>query len=578
MFKLLSSVLKRVVTAVTNPFRMLVVRAQRLFNVNILTAKLIPPLTKKVKSLVTLKPQSPADYFSIGRYWVYKKLFLTLVLALCAGVFLYFSMFAEKLPAQTASTQTVVTTVTFDYDDLDLAQYTGVANIRAADGTVVYTGDVAAGVCTGNGTLRDRKGRLVYEGGFENNQYSGQGVQYWPSGNRRYEGEFKNNRYSGEGVLYAEDGETILYTGGFENGRKSGTGKAYSETGTLLYEGAFAEDRYHGEGTQYYDSGVVAYTGQFFEGQPQGQGTLYSAQGRALYTGPVYEGKIQYSALVGATLADLEAAFTETPRIYYTEDASVFLYEEAGVVVTMDCRVKVDVWENEAAESETETYYYLPSAARPGTGAVRLLGASATVAARPLAWIVTDDSSSSSSSASSSTSSDSASSSSSSSASSDAASSSASSQAPEEPTTPEFIQKNLTLYFEIDSNVWQAEEELDKTKVFVQKVTVCGDDVPLDTLPEEAWEEDRAPAIEDCVAIRQLRTGEATAFSNVTFQLDEQNKLFVAVSGINYANQIQRRVLEADGLVYEYCYPYQTGTVLDDGTGADVMYYSIRKG
>lgn len=578
MFKLLSSVLKRVVTAVTNSFRMLVVRAQRLFNVNILTAKLIPPLTKKVKSLVTLKPQSPADYFSIGRYWVYKKLFLTLVLALCAGVFLYFSMFAEKLPAQTASTQTVMTTVTFDYDDLDLAEYTGVANIRAADGTVVYTGDVAAGVCTGNGTLRDRKGRLVYEGGFENNQYSGQGVQYWPSGNRKYEGEFKNNQYSGEGVLYAEDGETVLYTGGFQNGRKSGTGKAYSETGTLLYEGVFAEDQYHGEGTQYYDSGVVAYTGQFFEGQPQGQGTLYSAQGRALYIGPVYEGKIQYSALVGATLADLEAAFTETPRIYYTEDASVFLYEEAGVVVTMDCRVKVDVWENEAAGSETETYYYLPSAAQPGTGAVRLLGASATVAARPLAWIVTDDSSSSSSSASSSASSDSASSSSSSSASSDAASSSASSQAPEEPTTPEFIQKNLTLYFEIDSNVWQAEEELDKTKVFVQKATVCGDHVPLDTLPEEAWEEDRAPAIEDCVAIRQLRTGEATAFSNVTFQLDEQNKLFVAVSGINYANQIQRRVLEADGLVYEYCYPYQTGTVLDDGTGADVMYYSIRKG
>ena len=269
MFKLLSSVLKRVVTAVTNPFRMLVVRAQRLFNVNILTAKLIPPLTKKVKSLVTLKPQSPADYFSIGRYWVYKKLFLTLVLALCAGVFLYFSMFAEKLPAQTASTQTVMTTVTFDYDDLDLAEYTGVANIRAADGTVVYTGDVAAGVCTGNGTLWDRKGRLVYEGGFENNQYSGQGVQYWPSGNRKYEGEFKNNQYSGEGVLYAEDGETVLYTGGFQNGRKSGTGKAYSETGTLLYEGAFAEDQYHGEGTQYYDSGVVAYTGSSLKASPR---------------------------------------------------------------------------------------------------------------------------------------------------------------------------------------------------------------------------------------------------------------------------------------------------------------------
>ena len=82
MFKLLASIFKRVVTAVTNPFRMLVVRIQRMFNVNILTAKLIPPLTKKVKALVTLKPQSPQDYFSVGRYWVYKKLMLTVVFVL----------------------------------------------------------------------------------------------------------------------------------------------------------------------------------------------------------------------------------------------------------------------------------------------------------------------------------------------------------------------------------------------------------------------------------------------------------------------------------------------------------------
>ena len=184
MFKLLASVFKRLVTAVTNPFRMLIVRVQRLFNVNILTAKLIPPLTKKVKALVTLKPQSPKDYFSVGRYWVYKKLFLTLILALCAGVFLYFSMFAPKVATRPTQPEQVMTSVTFDYDDMDLAEYTGVANIRAADGTVVYVGDVVAGVCTGNGTLKDRKGRLVYEGGFENNQYSGQGIQYWPSGNR----------------------------------------------------------------------------------------------------------------------------------------------------------------------------------------------------------------------------------------------------------------------------------------------------------------------------------------------------------------------------------------------------------
>lgn len=627
MFKLLASVFKRLVTAVTNPFRMLIVRVQRLFNVNILTAKLIPPLTKKVKALVTLKPQSPKDYFSVGRYWVYKKLFLTLILALCAGVFLYFSMFAPKVATRPTQPEQVMTSVTFDYDDMDLAEYTGVANIRAADGTVVYVGDVVAGVCTGNGTLKDRKGRLVYEGGFENNQYSGQGIQYWPSGNRRYEGGFENNQYSGEGILYGEDGQTVLYAGSFKNGLRDGTGKAYSESGVLLYEGDFAEDLYHGSGTQYYESGIIAYTGQFFRGQPQGEGTLYSNQGRALYTGAVYAGKINYSALVGATLADIEAAFSETPCIYYNDSESVFLYEEAGVVITVDCRVSVDVWENEnAAASESEKLYYMPPSQR-GTvthaAAQPLMAGTTTI--RPVGWLAPGSGGSSSSSSSSSSSgetdptasptpspsadagsggassdaSDSSSSvsssssggtsSSSGSTSSASSSSSAASATPTPaptPTpqpaasaTPDFIQKNLTLYFEIDTNVWQAEADLDKTKVFVSKVTVCNDTVSLDSLPEDTYEEDRSPSIEDCVAIQRLREDEPTSFSNVTFQLDQQNKLFVEVSGISYANQIQRHVLEKDGLMYEYCYPYDAGTVLDTNPGDAVpMYYSIRKG
>ena len=150
---------------------------------------------------------------------------------------------------------------------------------------------------------------------------------------------------------------------------------------------------------------------------------------------------------------------------------------------------------------------------------------------------------------------------------------------PSAAAAPDFIQKNLTLYFEIDSNIWQAEADLDKTKVFVSEVTVCADNIPLETLSADVYEEDRPPAIQDCVAIERLRRDEATAFSNVTFQLDQQNKLFVEVSGVSYANQIQRYGLEKDGLVYEYCYPYDTGTVLDtDTAGTAPMYYSIRKG
>ena len=43
----------------------------------------------------------------------------------------------------------------------------------------------------------------------------------------------------------------------------------------------------------------------------------------------------------------------------------MFLYEEAGVVVTMDCRVRVDAWHNEAAEEDDAgQFYYMPTAAR----------------------------------------------------------------------------------------------------------------------------------------------------------------------------------------------------------------------
>ncbi len=609
MFKLLASIFKRVVTAVTNPFRMLVVRIQRMFNVNILTAKLIPPLTKKVKALVTLKPQSPQDYFSVGRYWVYKKLFLTLILVLCAAVFLYFSMFAPKVTPKPSQPEQVMTTVTFDFDDMALADYTGVANIRAADGTVVYVGDVVAGVCTGNGTLRDRKGRLVYEGGFENNQYSGQGVRYWPSGNPMYEGGFEKNQYSGEGVLYAEDGRTVLYAGSFKGGLRDGTGKAYGESGTLLYEGEFAEDLYHGSGTEYYENGIIAYTGQFFRGEPQGEGTLYSTQGRALYTGSVYAGKINYSALVGATLADLEAAFTETPCIYYNDTESVFLYQEAGVVITVDCRVRVDVWENaNAAADQSAPLYYMPASVQTTGATVRAVHAQGGTGIRTVGWVNSGGESSSGGTSATpapatpaptavpATPVPAAPAPSGSTASGGTAASVTAptpsptpnptptpsptpSPVPSAAAAPDFIQKNLTLYFEIDSNIWQAEADLDKTKVFVSEVTVCADNIPLETLSADVYEEDRPPAIQDCVAIERLRRDEATAFSNVTFQLDQQNKLFVEVSGVSYANQIQRYGLEKDGLVYEYCYPYDTGTVLDtDAAGTAPMYYSIRKG
>lgn len=610
MLKLLLSVFRRIMTAVTSPFRMVLVRLQRMLNINVITAKLVGPLTKQVKKLITLKPQSREDYYVIGRYWVYKKLFLTLVLVLCAGVFLYFTMFASKLPTTAPAVAAVKTDVTYKYNDMSLRSFTGVANIRAADGKVVYTGDIAAGVCTGSGVLRDRGGKLVYEGGFLENRYSGKGVSYYPSGNKKYEGEFADNRYEGQGTLYADD-KTVLYTGGFVNGLFDGEGMRYTDSGVLQYEGAFSEGVYHGEGISYYSNGTVRYKGAFFKGAAQGVGALFSPSGKLLYTGDMYAGAINYRSLVYSTLADIEAAFAETPRIFYTDTDSAFVFEQAGVIVSLDCRVRVDTWKKPADGGTNRDYYYMPGS-QPDlmpTGAPTRAAASdllyrpnasppATAGdllaqpggqgllLRPIDWYVADpqgnisynyDNSSSSSSSSEASNTytftyGSDSSSSSSSSSEDGTiqiNPEISVTVPDDSSQPDFITQNNTLYFEIDTNVWQEESVLDKKKVQVQKVTVFAGDIPA--LPQQALEysDDAPPSVEDCIAIDFIRKASPTAFPNIMFEMDKQNKLFVRLSNVSYANRIDRRTYLIDELTCRYSF---------QGSGDKTpRYYSIER-
>lgn len=599
MFKLLASVFKRIVTAVTNPFRVLLVRIQRAFNINVITAKLIPHLTKKVKELITLKPQSRNDYFVIGRWWVYKKLFLTIILALCAGVFIYFNMFASKLPAAVTAPVSVTTDVTYDYNDMELQKFSGVANIRAADGKVVYTGDIQDGVCEGNGTLWNREGKLLYKGGFSQNQYSGKGISYYPDGTVKYEGEWAANLYEGEGRLYSPEGK-LMYEGNFSNGKYEGKGKVYADN-KLLYEGEFSSGLYHGQGTSYYDDGVIHYKGEFYLGKPQGVGQLYSPSGKLLYTGDMQNGEINYRSLVYSNYADIRKAFAETPRIFYSDTESAFVFEQAGVIITLDCRVKVDTWEKPTQEDDNQKYYYMPgengsystdtsSAAwysydtfAVGTSAsgngvpASALYLQAPIQITPMAWYVVDSSSSSSSSSQSSSSSSSSSSStqsSSSSSSSDSSSESPntvpdSSSESSTATTPDFIEKNQTLYFEIDPNVWQSEKELEAEKIQVKKVTVfSGFSLNLAANAVE-YTDNLPPSIEDCVAIDFIRQKQPTAFAQISFEMDRTNRLFMYLYNINNAARIERRVYLVNDLTYRYCYQKPEDTT--------PMYFSVER-
>ncbi|MFV0402309.1 MAG: MORN repeat-containing protein [Oscillospiraceae bacterium] len=622
MFKLISSVFKRITTAVSSPFRMLIVRIQKMFNVNIISAKLIKPLTANVRKIITLRPSSKADYVAIGRLWVYRKLFYALILALCAGVIIYFAAFAPKVEPAPATMTQIKTDVTFDYDDINVKDFSGTANIRAENGTVVYTGELASGVCKGLGALYDKAGTLLYEGEFANNRYNGEGTGYYPDSTVKYQGVYADNAYQGQGKLYDAAGR-LLYDGEFKNGLYDGEGKRYGQNGLLDYEGQFAAGKFHGEGTRYFDDGAVWYRGAFFEGEFQGAGSLYSAAGRLLYTGPMHGGEINYRAFVGATLQDVENAFAETPRIYYQEDGnSCFVYEQTGIILTADCRVKVWLEEREK-ENPSDGYYYMPGeipgegsggaqSAReeylvpvlpepdapfvlpepPASSEAPIVLASAEPLTlgdmlTPTSWEIFDpyvpESESSSQGSSSQESSQENSREESSQSEqqdgdgypsqpdSSATDNGVPYQSPEEEGSsgssgvmgggdPDFVEKQLTLYFEIDKDVWRSESSLnengEKNKIFIRRITVLGGEpLPAEDEGDGMEVEDNAPpSIEDCVAIDYVRQTDPTAFHDISFEMDKQNKLFIRLWNVNYAERISRRVFTVGDQTWRYCF------------------------
>ncbi|MCL2056099.1 MAG: hypothetical protein FWH02_02640 [Oscillospiraceae bacterium] len=360
---LLASMIKRLITAITRPFQMALVGLRRMLNVNVISAKIIKPLTTNVKKLMKLSPSGKSDYVRVGRYLVFKQLLLLGVLVLCAGVFIYFQVFASRPQEAPVSLMGIKTNVTFRFDDIAAREFTGVANITSFDGGIVYTGDIDMGVCKGLGLLYARDGSLIYEGGFDNNKYNGYGIKYSPEGGIEYEGEFSDNLYHGTGKLYNARG-VLLYSGGFAAGQYEGDGKLYDENGGLSYEGTFLSGQRHGIGSQYYSNGTLNYYGDFLKDAFQGSGDLYEYTGRKLFTGPMHEGRINYRALLGATLADIEAAFQETPVIFYQEDGnSCFFYEKAGVIITTDVRMVVLEWERER-EDPAEGFYIMPENAQ----------------------------------------------------------------------------------------------------------------------------------------------------------------------------------------------------------------------
>ncbi len=546
----------RLRTAVMNPFRRVIRRTQQLSNANLITAKLINPINKKLREIFSFKPKAKEDYITVGNFWISRKVIYFLIIAICAGVFIYFTWFASDVQ-ETTTTTNVVTTTYFDYDDLKLAEFSGKANIRAANGSVVYTGDVAAGMITGVGTLWNQDGLLIYEGNFLNNQYSGVGTLYYPNGNVMYNGEFAENLFQGTGYYYSLEGN-LLYEGSFEKGSFNGEGISYNEEGNLIYEGNFQSGNYHGNGILYYANGIKKYEGEFYQGKAQGQGTSYSNTGKLLFTGLFARNEIHYESLLGITLEDAMSMFGETPVVYYSEVDTVFLFEGAHVALKGDCMVQLlrdssalstdDDWYLPGEEEDTLTDDTIPTDTivfdENGEGSLLGEGTSVGEDENTTTTSVTTTTDADGNEVTTTTTTD---------------------------TTASTVNTTTMLdgielpvlatgdtfsaYYYLSSDEWQKAEELDKTQITISSVTAYSDDLDVAFLENtDMTAANGVTNLIDCVAIDRIRRDDPTAFSNNSFEMTTKNKSYIYVSGINMAEAVYSEIYELEGVRYKLCY------------------------
>lgn len=542
IMKLLTAVISRLKILTMNPIRNLLRQGQMMVNINVIANKLIKPVTKKFREIFHIKPRSEQDYFSIGKLLISKRLLIVVIVFSCVGVFAYFQFVAEPVEQPVTATTGMVSNIYFDYDEMELMEYSGKANIRAANGRVVYTGEILNGACEGSGILYNQGGVLIYEGEFAGNRYHGQGRGYTLGGILQYEGGYADNLYEGEGTLYYPNG-SICYQGEFAGGFYQGAGILYSETGSLTYEGEFLNGLYHGSGVLYFPDGKRRYEGEFVMGSPQGTGTFYTEAGRPSYTGVVANGQIAADALLGLTLADMGEIFYQQPEIWITKENTCYLYKDAGVILDLDCIVRRS-GSREAGAEETPAEgdgWYLPE----------------EVPAPPLTVSGTK-SSGKDHSGQRDPEKDSA----------GAETASGEGSAPEEEWMEELPEKKGQLYYYIHQEEWVSAEELDLSAVSVDGVVIYGKELRHPMKAENALTGINAGVdLADCIAIEQLRKSSPSLFLDIIYRKEQLNHNCTSVHHMDQSRAVYAEILDHQGSTWQFCY--------DKNQPEQLFYYKV---
>ena len=264
------------------PVQVVIRKAKRTLSPDSFASKVLTDVRKGVNQKKDKKERVIGDYFSIGRYYVLKRLVFVILLAAIIVPVLYIKLLHPILVSH-FFTKTMV------LNSHEMVGYTGkVELLSREDGELIFKGRMEEGRINGNGKLYTYSGFLLYEGNFEMEAYSGEGELYYENSKTLcYKGSFLLNQYEGRGTLYDREGN-LKYKGDFKNGLYEGNGTLYFPDGQKQYVGTFVKGEMEGQGTLYNEEGNVVATGTFEDGEPLLQEVvLTDEEGNVVYEGTV---------------------------------------------------------------------------------------------------------------------------------------------------------------------------------------------------------------------------------------------------------------------------------------------------
>lgn len=159
---------RRLSHILTAPFQVVFRKFRRMLSPDSFSSQVLSDVRKGINGIKNKKERTIQDYFSVGHYYVLKRMVYVLLLAVIILPILYVKLLHPILVSHFFTKTMVI-------NSPEMVGYSGkVELLSEEDGTLIFKGKMEEGRINGNGQLYTYGGNLLYEGNFEMEDYSGE--------------------------------------------------------------------------------------------------------------------------------------------------------------------------------------------------------------------------------------------------------------------------------------------------------------------------------------------------------------------------------------------------------------------